>query len=153
MDRMPLLAALLCAFVGCAAPPPVAPAPGRPAAEPWVPERAPRSWLLPADSVAALLAPDNLVVVHPRMSGPYPRDAVRVRFAEESTPAERREAVRSVGGRVVGGDLVYHYLLVHLPCADAPVWCAVDRLSAAAGVVEAAPLVMGFEALRAHPPE
>jgi hypothetical protein len=111
---------------------------------PWVPAEPPAGWLLPAESVAALLAPENLVHAHPRMNGPYPRDVLLVAFTPGSALAARREAVHRVGGTVVGGDRSHYYVRVRLECPDLPVWCAVDRLVSDAQVVFAAPLDMGY---------
>jgi hypothetical protein len=121
---------------------------------PWVPARPPSSWLIPSDSVDAILSGERLVFVHPRMSGPYPPELVLIHFAPGSALAARREAIRRVDGTVVGGDRSHYYVRVHLRCADAPVWCAIDRLAGLPQVLSAAPLDMGFGPLgndRAEP--
>lgn len=115
---------------------------------PWVPARPPSGWLLPSDSVAAMLDRDNLVFEHPRMSGPYPRDLLMLQFAPASSLAERRAAVDRIGGSVVGGDMAHYYVRLRLDCPDLPVWCGVDRLAGFPQVLAAAPLDMGYGPLR-----
>lgn len=108
-----------------------------------IPAVPPPGWTIPADSVSAVFQRSNLVSEHPRMSGVYPRDLVMLVFRPTATAAQRRRAVDAVGGTLVGGDGAYWFIRVKAPCADVPVWCAVDVLEKLPQVEAAHPFMLG----------
>lgn len=134
----------LCTGSGCAAAQAVA---GRD-----VPEVPPSGWIIPTDSANAMLGRANLVSVHPRMSGPYPRDLVTLLFRPGATAAQRRAALHAVGGTLLGGDGVHHYVRVTTACDDLPVWCASDILVRLPQVEAAHPYMMGGIPAASAPP-
>jgi thermitase len=109
-----------------------------PGAQP-VASTAPDGWLIPEDSVTPLFEQQNLIIAHPRMSGPYPRNLVLIAFKPEATADEKQAAVDQVGGTVVGGDGAHYY--VHVTDGAEPVWLAVDRLSGLPQIEHAVPYV------------
>jgi hypothetical protein len=121
--------------------------PGRAAAQrapgPSIPDEPPPGWLIPEDSADALFEFSNLVIVHPRVSGPYPANVVLIAFRPGATRAQKRRAIDAVGGTLIGGDGVYYYIRVDRTCADRPVWCAIDILEKRREVEEAHPLLYG----------
>lgn len=102
---------------------------------------APEDWLIPEDSVNELFAPQNLIMVHSRMSGPYPRNLVMLTFAPTATPDERQAAVDHVGGTLVGGNSAHYY--VRVSSGSEPVWWAIDRLAALPQVEQVTPFATG----------
>ncbi|HEX8832229.1 MAG TPA: hypothetical protein VF705_13730, partial [Longimicrobium sp.] len=106
-----------------------------------VPAQPPFGWTIPADSVDAMFAFGNLLIQHPRMSGPYPRNLVMVAFAPGATADEKQAAIEQAGGKVVGGDGVYYF--VKVSNGTEPVWWASDKLSALSQVEAAHPFIMG----------
>lgn len=108
-----------------------------------IPGTPPRGWSIPEDSVEALFGRENLVIEHPRTSGPYPANLVMLRFRAGATPAHRARAVAAVRGTLVGGNGVYYFILVEARCADRPVWCAIDVLEPLPQVEEAHPYLYG----------
>lgn len=123
-----------CAGAACAAAPR--------AGAPGIPDTPPVGWSIPDDSVQALFARANLVIVHERTSGPYPADLVRLAFRPGATRAQRAQAVAAVQGSVVGGNGVYYDVVVKARCADRPVWCAIDILAPLPQVEEAHPYLV-----------
>jgi hypothetical protein len=109
-----------------------------------VPDRAPNGWLVPPDSARRLFARENLIVHHPRVSGPYPRNLVQVYFDGEAPTAARQAAVGAVLGEVIGGDGLYHYVLLHVESVTDPVWWAHDRLRPLPQVVDVQPIFFDF---------
>jgi hypothetical protein len=103
---------------------------------------APDGWLIPADSATQLFADANLIVDHPRMSGPYPRNLILLRFTPSATEDERQAAIDQAGGVVVGGNSAYYYVKVE--DGAEPVWTAIDRLKALPRVEQVMPYVMGI---------
>jgi len=108
--------------------------------EQQVPSAAPESWLLPDDSVDRFFAQENLIIEHPYMSGPYPRDLVAVTFDSTATLDEMQAAVAQVGGTLVGGDGAHYY--VRVTDGTEPVWTAIDKLSTLSQVAEALPVMI-----------
>ncbi|HEX8904269.1 MAG TPA: hypothetical protein VF771_05465, partial [Longimicrobiaceae bacterium] len=104
---------------------------------------APESWLIPKDSVDKLFAQQNLILVHPRMSGPYPRNVVAISFDSAATGDEKQAAVDRIGGTLVGGDGVHYYVLV--AGGTEPVWPAIDQLRAMPQVEAALPLLFAVD--------
>jgi len=95
------------------------------------------------DSVDALFAFSNLVIVHPRTSGPYPSNVVLIAFRRGATRAQKRRAIDAVGGTLIGGNRAYYFVRVDGKCADRPVWCAIDRLEKLPQVEESHPYLYG----------
>lgn len=93
-----------------------------------VPATPPVGFLIPADSINALYSHPNLIYVHPRSSGPYPRAVVLLSFHKTASQAERQAAVDAVGGRVIGGDGVFYLVKVEDDPAAAKLWAAIDLL-------------------------
>lgn len=108
-----------------------------------VPDAPPPDWTIPEDSVDALFRFSNLVIVHPRTSGPYPANVVLIAFRPGATRAQKRRAINAVGGTLIGGDGAYYFIRVDAECADRPVWCAIDRLEKLPQVEEAHPYLYG----------
>ena len=108
-----------------------------------VPDAPPPDWTIPDDSVDALFAFSNLVIVHPRTSGPYPANVVLIAFRRGATRAQKTRAIDAVGGTLIGGDGVYYFIRVDAECADRPVWCAIDKLEKLPQVEEAHPYLYG----------
>lgn len=119
------------------------------AGEQPVPVSVPDGWSIPEDSVNQLFAPQNLIMVHSRMSGPYPRNLVAIAFKSEATLDEKQAAVDQVGGTVVGGDGAHYY--VHVTDGAEPVWLAVDRLSGLPQIEHAVPYVFAVSASYRRP--
>ena len=119
------------------------------AGEQPVASSAPETWLIPGDSVDQLFSRQNLILVHPRMSGPYPRNVVAVAFHPTATQEERQAAIDHVEGRVLGGDGAHYYVLVAQGAE--PVWRAVDQLGKLPQVEAASPLPFALEAAYLRP--
>jgi hypothetical protein len=119
------------------------------AGEQPVASSAPDGWLIPEDSVTPLFEHQNLIITHPRMSGPYPRNVVAVAFDSTATDDEKQAAVDHVGGTVVGGDGAHYY--VRVTDGAEPVWLAVDRLSGLPQIEHAVPYMMGVSASYLRP--
>jgi hypothetical protein len=111
--------------------------------EQQVTSAAPDGWLIPQDSVNQLFAQENLIVVHPRASGPYPRNVVLLAFTESASDAAKQAAVAQVGGTIIGGDGAYYFVKVSE--GTAPVWTAIDQLSALPQVEEALPYLFALD--------
>jgi hypothetical protein len=109
-----------------------------------IPSAPVNAWSIPSDSARALFAAPNLVMQHPRVSGPYPRHVVQVYFTAQSTPDQRQSAVDVVDGRVVGGDGLYYYVLLRNPSPDA-IWWAHDRLVGLPQVRDVQPLFVDYD--------
>lgn len=109
----------------------------------------PEAWLIPQDSVNALFAPGNLILVHPRSSGPYPRNVVLLAFTETASDAEKQAAVDQAGGTVIGGDGAFYF--VKVAEGSVPVWTAIDRLSSLPQVDEALPYLFALDASYRRP--
>lgn len=114
-----------------------------------VPDTVPRGWSIPSDSANAFFRHENLVIVHPRASGPYPRNLVLVLFG--ASREERQSAVDLVEGSVVGGNGVYYYLLLPDCSSEDPVWRAHDLLVEFPRVLHVSPLFFAFTS--GAPPE
>ncbi|HET7230961.1 MAG TPA: S8 family serine peptidase, partial [Longimicrobium sp.] len=104
---------------------------------------APDGWLIPQDSVNQLFAQENLILVHPRASGPYPRNVVLLAFSESASDAEKQAAVDQAGGTVIGGDGAYYF--VKVAEGTHPVWTAIDQLSGLPQVEEALPYLYALD--------
>jgi hypothetical protein len=101
--------------------------------------RPPDGWLISADSVATLYSFRNLVLSHPRLSGPYPRAVVLVGFMPTATLEERRTAMERVQGRLVGGMGLNYVLVIDDDGTADPLWAAVDKLCTLPQVHHASP--------------
>ncbi|HEX2207354.1 MAG TPA: S8 family serine peptidase [Longimicrobium sp.] len=112
------------------------------AGEQPVASTAPDGWLIPADSVDEMFATPNLIMVHSRMSGPYPRNLVMLTFAPGATQDEKQAAVDHVGGTLVGGNGAHYY--VRVSSGSEPVWWAIDRLAALPQVEHVMPFITGL---------
>ncbi len=108
-----------------------------------IPDAPSPGWLIPQDSADALFEFSNLVIAHPRTSGPYPANVVLIAFRPGATRAQKRRAIDAAGGTLIGGDGVYYFIRVDAECADRPVWCAIDKLDKLPQVDEAHPLFTG----------
>lgn len=109
-------------------------------ASPSVPPAPPRvGFTIPADSVDKLYADSAMVYVHPRMSGPYPRNVLLVEFSDTASQEARESAVESISGEVIGGDGPFYYVLIADDGTATPLWEAIDRLRSLPQVVHAAP--------------
>jgi hypothetical protein len=114
-----------------------------------VTSEAPDGWLIPQDSVDPMFASQNLIIDHPRMSGPYPRNVVAVAFDSLATDDEKQAAVDRTGGTLVGGDGVHYF--VRVSDGAEPVWTAVDRLSGLPRVEAAVPYIVGVSTAYRRP--
>ena len=104
-----------------------------------VTSEAPEDWLISQDSVNQLFAHDNLIIVHPRMSGPYPRNLVLLAFDSTATDDEKQAAIDRINGTLIGGDGAHYY--VKVAQGSEPVWSAIDQVAALPQVEDAYPLL------------
>lgn len=111
--------------------------------EPRVPIRAPEGFLISADSLAKLYAPERSVAAHPRMSGPYPATLIAVEFAPGATQDQRQVAVDAVNGRYVGGLAPFYYVQIAGDRSGRALWASIDLLRALPQVKTAVPDVTG----------
>ena len=105
--------------------------------EPLVPDPAPTGYIISADSVAILYS--KVAYNHPRFGGRYPRSVLEVTFAPGASQEEKQSALNVVGATVIGGRAGAYLIVVKDNGTAAPLWAAVDRLSALPQVVRAFP--------------
>ncbi len=115
------------------------------------PCRTPPVPAVPPDSVPAsiydrLFADSNRISLLPRRSDRQPRNVILVVFRASATAAQRRAAIESVCGRVVGGwrtgDTDGYYVVEAKTDGTAnALWRSIDRLAAQPGVETAEPNV------------
>jgi hypothetical protein len=98
--------------------------------EPQVPLDEPEGFLISTDSLAKLFEISQVVMNHPRMSGPYPNGLILVQFDSAATQEERQSAVNLVNGRFIGGLAPFYYVQVAGDTTGVPLWTAIDRLRA-----------------------
>jgi len=105
----------------------------------------------PPDSVPAsiydrLFADSNRISLLPRRSDRQPRNVILVVFWASATAAQRRAAIESVCGRVVGGWRIgeadgYYVVEVKTDGTAKALWRCIDRLATQPGVETAEPNV------------
>ena len=101
------------------------------------------------DSVAAavyqrLFADSTRISLLPRRSDRQPRNVILVTFRADATAKQRRAALHTVCGRLVGGWQVggsggYFVVEVTTDGSAAGLWSVIDRLAAQPGVASAQP--------------
>lgn len=119
------------------------------AGKPAVPSNVPDGWLIPQDSVNQLFAKQNQIIVHERVSGPYPRNVVLIAFDSTASDDERQAVIDRINGRVIGGDGAHYF--VKVVDGNEPVWWAIDQLAGLPQVEEALPYVFGDAVMYRRP--
>jgi hypothetical protein len=104
-----------------------------------VPATPPEGFLVPIDSVRKLYTDPNLVINHPRLSGPYPRNLIVVLFRSLASQEERQAAVDAVSGQYLGGLRPLYYVQVASDSIGNALWSAIDKLKSLPQVEYAAP--------------
>ena len=99
----------------------------------------PTSLTISPDSLLSLYSHPHLVYTHRRASGPYPRAIVLVGFRGTADADEREAAINQSGGKLIGGDGIFYYLLVSDDGSGDPLWGAIDKLRALPQVELAVP--------------
>jgi hypothetical protein len=109
-----------------------------------IPATPPTGWLIDEEELGILFAHENQIIRHTRMSGPYPRDLVLVRFPRDASVDERQAAVDYIDGRTVGGTGVEYIVQVRRREESDPLWWAVDRLRTLPQVRHAGPFLFAL---------